>query len=105
MSNGNAVDLAKRVLAENEAVLYGIFGVIAGSGSFPPRSVLNEFLLVGNDPCDQDGRMQSWRPFALTGDEYREVLEWWTAGHPGDVENSLGVSRWDDWVQEMLDRT
>ena len=49
-----AVDAAKRVLAAGEAVLYGIFGVIGGSGYFPSLEFLNEFLMVGCDSCDQD---------------------------------------------------
>ncbi len=95
-------ELAKRVLAANEAVLYGIFGMIAGSGYFPPRAFLNEFLMHGYDPCDQDGRMESWPPFELSHDDYCDVYSWWTANHLGDVEDSLGVNRWDDWVQKIL---
>lgn len=35
-----AVDAAKRVLAADAAVLYGIFGVISGTAYFPPREFL-----------------------------------------------------------------
>jgi hypothetical protein len=31
---------AKQVLESNEAVLFGIFGIIGGSGYFPPRDYL-----------------------------------------------------------------
>jgi hypothetical protein len=99
-----ALDTAKRVLADDEAVLYGIFGVIGCSGYFPPRAFLNEFLKWGSDPCDQDGRISSWVPFALSPDEYNEVKAWWVAGHTGAIEDSLSAESWNDWVQEMLDR-
>src|SRR5262249_7930489 len=72
-----AVDAAKQVLSADEAVLYGIFGIIGNSGYFPPREFLNEFLMVGSDPCDQDGRMGRWKPFALSPGEYDEVKAWW----------------------------
>src|ERR1700687_1673171 len=55
----SCLDIAKQVLAANEAVLYGIFGVIGSSGYFPPRDFLNDFLRQGTDPCDQDGRMSA----------------------------------------------
>jgi len=96
------VDAAKRVLVADEAVLYGIFGVIGGSGYFPPRDFLNEFLMVGSDPCDQDGRMDGWRPFTLSPSEYDEVEAWWVSAHYGTVTSNLGVGSWDDWVQVIL---
>ena len=52
------IDHAKRVLEDNTNVLYGIFGIISGSGCFPPLLFLNEFFLAGSDPCDQDGTSQ-----------------------------------------------
>lgn len=97
-----AVETAKRVLEADESVLYGIFGVIGGSGYFPPRDFLNEFLLVGNDPCDQDGRTGGWQPFMLAPAEYDEVKTWWAAGHPGAIVSDLGVGCWNDWVQVIL---
>ena len=99
-----SVAAAKRVLAADEMVQYGIFGIIGASGFFPPRSFLNEFLLVGCDPCDQDGRMGSWRPFILSSEEYDEVKAWWTAKHPDAVENDLTAKSWSDWVQLVLDQ-
>lgn len=45
------INYAKRVLDENTKVLYGIFGVISGSGYFPPLPFLNEFLMAGSDSC------------------------------------------------------
>src|ERR1035437_3982398 len=77
----NFVDAAKRVLADDEAVLFGIFGVIGTSGYFPPSAFLNEFFMHGNDPCDQDGRMKEWTPFTLSPEEYREVFSWWVLSH------------------------
>ena len=100
----SALDSAKQVLAANEAVLYGVFGVIGYSGYFPPRRFLNEFLLGGTDPCDQDGRMPDWRPFAVGPEEYDDLKEWWFAGHVGATEDDLGVDSWDEWVQEILNR-
>jgi hypothetical protein len=99
-----ALEAVKRVLAANEAVLFGIFGVIGSSGVFPPRAFLNEFLARGSDPCDQDRRMGEWEPFAVSAEEYPPLLAWWATGHPGAVEDGLGAGCWDDWVQELLDR-
>ena len=99
-----SLEAAKRVLTANEAVLYGIFGVIGGSGVFPPRAFLNEFLARGSDPCDQDGRMGGWEPFAVPPEEYPPLLAWWAAGHPGVVEDALGSGCWDEWVQAVLHR-
>ena len=100
----NALASAKRVLEANEAVRFGIFGIISGSGYFPPRAFLNEFLGLGSDPCDQDQRMGTWAPISLSPEEYHDVLSWWVSRHPGAVEDSFGVERWGDWVQEILDR-
>jgi hypothetical protein len=97
-----AVDAAKRVLAADEAVPYGIFGVVGRSGYFPPRDFLNEFLMVGSDPCDQDERMDDWQPFVLSPEEYDELKAWWVFGHPGSVASDLGVGSWNDWVQMIL---
>ncbi|URG53896.1 hypothetical protein IG605_006225 [Pectobacterium quasiaquaticum] len=99
----NNINNAKRILDENTKVLYGIFGVISSSGYFPPLPFLNEFFLVGSDPCDQDGRMGCWRPFTLILSEYEVVKEWWFASHPGTVESRLGCECWGDWVQELLE--
>jgi len=96
------VDAARRVLAANEVVLYGIFGVIGASGYFPPREFLNEFFMAGSDPCDQDGRMDRWRPFTLSPAEYDEVRAWWATGHSGAMTSKLGVESWGDWVQVVL---
>jgi len=96
-----AVDTAKLILEADEAVLYGIFGV-GRSGYFPPREFLNEFLMVGHDPCDQDRRMEGWQPFALSPGEYDEIKVWWVARHPRAVASDLGVGCWDDWVQVIL---
>lgn len=100
----NSVESAKQVLAANEAVLYGIFGVIGSSGYFPPRDFLNDFLLKGNDPCDQDGRMSAWQPFAVSPEDYRLIKAWWMANHAGAVEDALSADCWADWVQEILNR-
>lgn len=97
------ISKAKRVLDENTKVLYGIFGIIDGSGCFPPLPFLNEFFLVGSDPCDQDGRMGRWRPFILTIPEYEVVKAWWLEARPGTIEAQLGCECWSDWVQEILD--
>ena len=98
------LESAKRVLAANEAVLYGTFGVIGSSGVFPPREFLNVFLARGGDPCDQDGRMGRWEPFAVTPEEYPALLAWWSASHPGAAEDGLGAVCWDEWLQAVLDR-
>ena len=96
------LELAKQVLASNEAVQFGVFGTIGAYPCFPPCVFLNEFLGVGYDPCDQDGRMGSWQPFAVSAEEYRELLAWWVAAHHGAVEDNLGATSWGDWVQVVL---
>jgi hypothetical protein len=93
---------AKQVLAANEEVLFGVFGVIGRSKAFPPREFLNEFFARGNDPCDQDGRMGEWHPFTVSQQEYLDVKDWWIAAHPGVVADDLGAANWDDWIQEIL---
>lgn len=100
----SALEVAKQVLAANERVLYGIFGVVGSSGLFPPQALLNEFLMRGHDPCDQDRRMAAWKPFTVSAEEYRELKAWWVAGHANAVEDALGVDGWDEWVQQMLNR-
>ena len=96
------IDVATRVLTADEAVMYGIFGVIRLSGYFPPREFLNEVFMVGYDPCDQDGRMDGWEPFALSPGEYDEVKAWWVSRHLETVTSDLGVGSWNDWVQVIL---
>ncbi len=97
-----SAETAKRVLAENTAVLYGIFGIVDSSGFFPPREFLNQFLVQGSDPCDQDGRMSDWQPFILPPQDYLEVKEWWMVNHPGASEDDLGAECWDEWIQTIL---
>ncbi|MGF6436205.1 hypothetical protein [Kosakonia sp. 1610] len=94
---------AIRILTANIHVPYGIFSIIDGSGYFPPLAFLNDFLLRGSDPCDQDCRMGTWRPFALTSEEYAIVTNWWLETNENAVVADLGCACWDDWVQEILD--
>lgn len=98
----NYLELAKNILMEDEKVLYGIFGIIASCDYFPLRAFLNEFLMVGYDPCDQDGRMESWKPFLLSAEDYLLLKEWWISNHLNALEHSLGVTSWSDWIQEIL---
>jgi hypothetical protein len=98
----NCVEKAKVVLLQNSNVLYGIFSVIKQTDCFPPREFLNDFLLGGNDPCDQDRRMSDWKPFELSSSEYFEIKQWWISQHPGALETALGAEDWDDWVREVL---
>ena len=95
---------AKRVIADDLAVPYGVFGLVATTPYFPPHSLLNEFFALGCDPCDQDNRMKDWTPFALTADEYEQIKQWWLMRYPRATEDSLGVSSWSDWTAEILDR-
>ena len=97
------IALAKQVLSENTKVLYGIFGIIDTSGYFPPRIFLNEFLMQGNDPCDQDERVESWQPFELSEAAYNLVVSWWQLKYPGAVVDSLNSENWSDWVQAVLE--
>jgi hypothetical protein len=94
---------AIRILTANIHVPYGIFSIIDGSGYFPPLAFLNAFLLQGSDPCDQDCRMGTWRPFALTSEEYATVKKWWLETNENAVVTDFGCECWDDWVQEILD--
>lgn len=99
-----AADNAMRVLSGNLEVKFGIFGTICLSGYFPPRLFLNEFLMGGNDPCDQDCRMEPWSPFALSAEDYDTVKAWWISRHQRTIVDALGADCWEDWVQEMLER-
>ncbi len=98
----NDAEPAKQVLEANAGVLYGIFGVIEGTGYFPPLPFLNEFLAKGYDPCDQDGRMADWVPFTLSPEAYAEVKSWWLKRNPGAVEDALEATSWEEWVQTLL---
>ncbi|WP_197065295.1 hypothetical protein [Massilia sp. 9096] len=98
----DSVKLAKEVLLSNEAVRFGVFGIVATSGYFPPRQFLNEFLRAGTDPCDQDQRMPPWKPFSLSADDYLIVKAWWIARHSGAVESSLGATNWNDWAVVVI---
>lgn len=100
--NTDKATLARTILTDNKKVLYGIFGQIWDSGYFPPRPLLNQFLLAGNDSCDQDGRMGTWSPFELSAEEYTLVKVRWIKDHPGTVESQPGVETWNDGVQEIL---
>lgn len=94
---------AKWVIQRNTAVLYGIFGFIDSTPYFPPREHLNEFFERGSDPCDQDGRMGGWAPFALSQDEYEEVKFWWISNHPSSLEDALGTSNWTEWCAVLIE--
>jgi hypothetical protein len=96
------LEAAKQILAANEAVLYGIFGVIGTSRLFPPRTFLNEFLASGSDACDQDGRQPRWLPITVSPEEYADLKAWWIAGHANAVEDDLGASTWSSWVQALI---
>lgn len=99
----NNIDLAKKVLLDSTKTLYGIFSIICISSYFPPRVFLNEFLKVGSDLCDQDGRMEDWNPFELNEEEYLEVLSWWQEKYPDAVVDDLDSDNWNDWIEEILE--
>jgi hypothetical protein len=94
---------AKKVLLANSIVLYGVFGVIEGSGYFPPRSFLNEFLLSEHDPCDRDSRMGRWEAFSLSDEDYLVLKQWWICRNPDTVEDSLGSNCWSEWVETVFE--
>ena len=88
-----ALQEAKRIATEGLS-----FTIPADSGLFPPRDVANAFFACGYDDLPRE-QVLEWEPFALTADEYRYLLEWWRAGHPGSRVARLGVrgadfSRW-----------
>jgi hypothetical protein len=99
----NSIENAKAILLENKKVKFGIFGIIESSGYFPPRIFLNQFLLEGNDPCDQDGRMDKWIPFELNIEEFEIIKDWWIDLHPNTIVDNLNQNNWDDWIQKILD--
>lgn len=98
----NNATKAQQIPGENTNVLYGLFGMIDASGYFPPLVFLNTFLMAGSDPCDQDGRMDQWRPFSLNETEYAEVKAGSIASRPGTLESALNCTCWEDWVQTIL---
>lgn len=98
-----SVEIACKVLSKNETVQFGIFGLIGRSEYFPPRLFLNEFLMMGNDPCDQDQRMEQWNAFELNFEEYETVRQWWLSEHPRAIKELPGVSCWADWVHEIIE--
>ena len=100
----NHVAKAIELLASNSAFPGGIFRAVSASPSFPPRSLLNEFLLSGQDACDQDERIDRWPPFALSEGEYAHVKLWWLEKHPGAIEDALEQTTWRDWTVELLER-
>jgi hypothetical protein len=97
------IEKAKKILLENIKVRYGIFGIIAQSGYFPPSVFLNAFFMKGNDPCDQDQRMERWRPFKLSHEEYARMKDWWVTLHPGAMEDDFNLHTWDEWVTFLLE--
>ena len=104
-SKDNIMDNAEnaiKIINENTHVIYGIFGIIDSSGYFPPLDFINEFFSGGSDPCDQDFRMGSWRPFKIDKFEYEKVKLWWIDNHKGCLESTLGCECWDDWIQYIL---
>ncbi len=99
----NNIEKVKNILEENTKVLYGIFGIIYDSGYFPPIKILNEFLMKGYDPCDQDGRMEKWTPLELNETEYKEIKKWWFNKYENTIEYDFGKNSWDEWIQEILE--
>jgi hypothetical protein len=98
-----SIELAKSVLTENSQVLFGIFGTIKVSGYFPPRKFLNQFFSQGSDPCDQDGRMDNWKPFSINDNEYEAILNWWVSIYPNTVVDDLGQESWGSWSLEIVE--
>jgi hypothetical protein len=98
-----SVEIACRVLSQNETVQFGIFGLIGKSEYFPPFQFLNEFFMKGHDPCDQDQRMPKWNAFELNSEEYETVRRWWVSDHPSAIKELPDVSCWADWVHEILE--
>ena len=97
----SATDLAKDILLESlNASSASTFKAVRRSERFPPRPLLNEFLMVGEDPCDPNHRR--WPPFALSDDEYAAVKGWWIGLNPGATEDALGAESWDDWFSLVL---
>jgi hypothetical protein len=97
------LEKAKEVLLANTIVPYGVFGVIEGSGYFPPRFFLNEFFMSEYDPCDQDGRMGRWEAFSLSNEDYLILKQWWICRNPDTVEDSLSTNCWLEWVEKVFE--
>ena len=79
----------------------GAFGIVASSDFFPPRTILNDFLLQGSDACAQDG-MDKWKPLELPPNDYEALKSWWLETHPKATEDSLDATSWTDWLVEVL---
>jgi hypothetical protein len=98
----HSTESAKAVLTASTQAGYGYFNHIAGTDYFPPRSFLNEFLLIGHETWDQDRMHPEWTPFVLSPDDYADVKAWWVASHPNAVESDLGAEGWDHWLGLIL---
>lgn len=98
------VEKAKYIISANVTYSYGLFRHVCDSGLFPPHAMMNEFLMIGHFPEDQDGLTGKWRPFTLSTEEYDKVKEWWVIEHPGSVEDGLGQRDWSSWIGEILER-
>ena len=100
-----SLEIARNVLSQNEKVQFGIFGLIGQSEYFPPHSFLNEFFMIGYDPCDQDQRMAKWDAFELNFEEYEMIRQWWLSDHPAAIKTLADVNSWADWIQEIIEST
>ena len=65
------------------------FRILAKSGVFPPRRVLNAFFACGYD--DLDDEVLNWQPFQLTEEEYDRFFEWWRTLYSNSHVEDLGV--------------
>ena len=71
------------------------FQIVAESGLFPPRDVLNAFFNCGYDDENSDDVAEEgvlrWEPFALSPEEFDELCRWWREGHPEARTDGLSV--------------
>ena len=82
------------ILDKNRTVLHGAFTMI--ENTFPPREILNDFLLTSNDACDQDSKMAKWKSFSLLENSYSKVFNWWKEIYHQAKIKSLGSTNWSE---------
>ncbi len=95
------LELVKKIVGESPT-----FKIIDGETYFPPLKVMNDFLIQGHDPADQDDLYPRWNPFEIDENTYRQLKLWWITDNPDAKEDWLGLNESEShlWFTEAYDR-